>query len=107
VRPATTSAAKPVYQIIIPFHFLERREGDQAADRDRCRLHTSMGLPMRNNASGPGRNEHRIIRTWRIGVVAFYASILAILISLSAVGDRAIRIASAPASSTFETASPR
>jgi hypothetical protein len=48
---------------------------------------------VKNNPSCPARDEHRIIRTWRIGVVAFYGSILAILISLSAIGDRAIRIA--------------
>ena len=64
-----------------------------------------MEPPMKNNTSSSGRDEHKIVRTWRIGVVAFYGSMLAILISLSAVGDRAIRIAgNAPTSSTFETA---
>jgi hypothetical protein len=64
-----------------------------------------MELPMKNNSSRPDRDERKIIRTWRLGVVAFYGSILAILISLSAVGDRAVRIAAtAPISSTFETA---
>jgi hypothetical protein len=67
-----------------------------------------MELPMKNNTSGPDRDEHKITRTWQIGVVAFYGSMLAILISLSAVGDRAIRIAgTAPISSTLETAAPR
>jgi hypothetical protein len=66
-----------------------------------------MEPPMKNDIRGPGRDEHRIVRTWRMGVVAFYGSILAILISLSAVGDRAIRIANAPASSTFQTVLPR
>ena len=60
---------------------------------------------MKNNTSRPGRDDHKIVRTWHIGVVAFYGSMLAILISLSAVGDRAVRIAgTAPISSTFETA---
>jgi hypothetical protein len=52
-----------------------------------------MELPVKRNLSGRDRHERKIVRTWRIGMVAFYGSILAIMISLSAVGDRAIRIA--------------
>jgi hypothetical protein len=65
----------------------------------------SMELPVKNNLSEPGPDAHKIIRTWRVGVVAFYGSILAIMISLSAIGDRAIRIAGyTPGSHAIETA---
>jgi hypothetical protein len=110
VKPATTSSAKPVYQmtILVGVEIFEDAATTTKLLIEIVASCKSMELPMKNNASGPGRDEHKIMRTWRIGVVAFYGSMLAILISLSAVGDRAIRIAgNAPASSTFETAAPR
>jgi hypothetical protein len=67
-----------------------------------------MELPMQDNTSGPDQRERRIIRTWRIGVVAFYGSIMAIMILLANVGERATRVAANRHSPSIqETIAPR
>ena len=48
---------------------------------------------MCDNTPDLDRQERRVIRTWRISVVAFYGSIMAIMILLATVGERATQVA--------------
>jgi hypothetical protein len=43
---------------------------------------------MQMNLPNPTPNERKIIRTWRLSVVAFYGSLCVILLLLSFVSDR-------------------
>ena len=67
-----------------------------------------MELPMQDNNTGPDQRERGLIRTWRIGVVAFYGSIMAIMVLLASVGDRTTRVAANQHPSSIpETIAPR
>lgn len=51
---------------------------------------------MQMNLPNPTPNERKIIRTWRLSVVAFYGSLCVILLLLSFVGDKTAPSASRP-----------
>lgn len=48
---------------------------------------------MQDDNSGLNQQERRVIRTWRISVVAFYGSIMAIMILLATFGERTTQVA--------------
>lgn len=41
-------------------------------------------------------DEHRVVRKWRLRVLAFYGSIVAVLLLLSAISDKSAQVAGEP-----------
>ena len=63
---------------------------------------------MQTNFPDATANERRLIRTWRIRVAAFYASLCVVLLLLSLLGDRGgPTIAGAPSSTSLEAFATR
>ena len=63
---------------------------------------------MQEDDAGTNQQERRVIRTWRISVVAFYGSILTIMILLATISERTTRVAANHhPSSIQETTAPR
>jgi hypothetical protein len=63
-----------------------------------------MELPMQDDNSGLNQQERRVIRTWRISVVAFYGSIMAIMILLATIGERTTQVAASQHSANIQEA---
>jgi hypothetical protein len=63
-----------------------------------------MEPPMQDDNSGLNQQERRVIRTWRISVVAFYGSIMAIMILLATVGERTTQVAASQHSANIQKA---
>ena len=59
---------------------------------------------MQDDNSGLNQQERRVIRTWRISVVAFYGSIMAIMILLATVGERTTQVAASQHSASIQEA---
>jgi len=51
---------------------------------------------MQNYSIRPDSDEHRVVRKWRLRVFAFYGSIVAVLLLLSAISDKPIQTAGKP-----------
>ena len=63
---------------------------------------------MHDNTPDLNQQERRVIRTWRISVVAFYGSIMAIMILLATVGERTTQVAANQHPANIqETTAPR
>jgi hypothetical protein len=63
-----------------------------------------MEPPMQDDNSGRNQQERRVIRTWRISVVAFYGSIMAIMILLATIGERTTQVAASQHSTNIQEA---